>query len=146
MYRVVLDANVLISAFSGYKHGNSITVRIVQSLLESERAVIFISDHIAAEVGRALSRPYFRDRMTGSERMWAYEALRKPPFKRIEPVSIEGIASHVEDDAVIGTALAGEVDYLVTSDRQLLRLSRYRGFSIIDPPMFLAIIEATTNP
>lgn len=143
MYRVVLDANVLVSAFSGYKHGNSTTVRILQALLESERAVVFISGHIAAEVGRALSRPYFRDRMTGSERMWVFEAIRNPPFRWIEPISIERIASHREDDAVIGTALAGNVEHLVASDRQLLKIAMHEEIAIVSPPQFLAVLERT---
>lgn len=144
MYRVVLDANVLISAFSGFRRNRySVTVRIPNTLLESDLALVFISDHVADEVGRALSRPYFRDRMTGTERMWAFDAIHHPPFQWIEPVEVVGIASHSEDDIVIDTALAGNAEYLVASDRQLLKLETHDGITIVSPPEFLAILEST---
>lgn len=147
MHRVLLDANVLISAFSSYRRSNSVTVRILRSLLTADsNSVIVISEHVHAEVARALASPYFRDRMTGEERLWVYSRLRADPFTYLTPEPVEQVASHGEDDIVLGTALAGEVDYLVTSDRALLRLGEFRGIAIVSPPQFLAIIESSANP
>jgi putative PIN family toxin of toxin-antitoxin system len=113
---VVLDANVLVSGFSSYWKSNSVAVRVVRHL-ETTKSVVVVSDHLISEVGRALSSPYFRDRMTSQERMWAFDAILRPPFAYVEPIEVVGVASHLEDDIIIGTALAGNVEYLVTSDR-----------------------------
>ncbi|CAN5337035.1 hypothetical protein BH09CHL1_BH09CHL1_06910 [soil metagenome] len=75
--------------------------------------------------------------------MWAFDAIHHPPFFWIEPLSVDRVASHAEDDVVIGTALAGNVEYLVTSDRQLLKLKNHDGIAIVSPPEFLAILEST---
>lgn len=143
MHRVLLDSNVLASALAGFHQRDSVTVRVLKHMLAAE-SVIVISNHIHAEIGRALASPIFRDRMTAEERMWAYKTLSTDPFYPVIPVEVDGIASHPEDDVVLGTALAGRAEYLVTSDKALLRLGTFEGIAIVSPPQFLALIESDT--
>ena len=42
------------------------------------------------------------------------------------------IASHIEDDAVIATAVQGGTDYLVTGDRALQQLERVERVRIVE--------------
>jgi predicted nucleic acid-binding protein len=37
---------------------------------------------------------------------------------------------------VLGTAVAGQADYLVTGDKQLLELGNYQGIPILSPREF----------
>jgi predicted nucleic acid-binding protein len=55
-------------------------------------------------------------------------------------VTVTGVASHPEDDLVLATAVSGGAGYLVTGDRQLLRLANYEGIIILTPRDFLATL------
>ena len=57
-------------------------------------------------------------------------------------MEVRGVATHPEDDLVLATAVSGQVDYLVTGDRQILRLGMYEGVTIISPAAFLDILHA----
>jgi predicted nucleic acid-binding protein len=54
---------------------------------------------------------------------------------------VRGVATHWQDDRVIATALAGSADYLVTGDKELLRLKSYRTVRIVSPLEFLEILR-----
>jgi uncharacterized protein len=51
------------------------------------------------------------------------------------------VATHPEDDLVLAAAVSAEAGYLVTGDRQLQQLGRFRGVDIVSPRAFLAILE-----
>lgn len=61
-------------------------------------------------------------------------------------VEVAGIATHREDDLILATALSGDASFLVTQDRQLLKLGSYRGLQIVPPGRLLAILESNDNP
>lgn len=48
-------------------------------------------------------------------------------------VDVAGVASHPEDDLILATAVGGRAGFLVTGDKQLLRLGSFRGVTIITP-------------
>ena len=50
---------------------------------------------------------------------------------------MSGVATHPEDDLVLATAVSAQADYLVTRDRQLLKLGSYQGVAIVSPTEFL---------
>lgn len=54
---------------------------------------------------------------------------------------VEGIATHTEDDFVIATAVSGNADFLVTGDRQLLKLQEFRSVIIVTAARFVEIVE-----
>lgn len=61
----------------------------------------------------------------------------------VAPVSIHTpVATHPEDDLILATAVAGNAEYLVTGDRQLLALGTYEGVRIVSAAEFLAVLEA----
>ena len=55
-------------------------------------------------------------------------------------LTIRGIAVDDEDDVILGTAVAGEVDYLVTGDKPLRALGRHQNVVILSPREFLDIL------
>jgi len=136
---VTLDANALTAGAVGF--------RILQStpgeLVRRWRAGAFdliLSDHLLAETERTLQKTYFRSRLRQAEIAQFIALLANDTTIVPLTVTVQGVASHPEDDLVLATALSGNADYLVTGDRQLLRLGSYAGVIIVTPRDFLAML------
>ena len=54
-------------------------------------------------------------------------------------VEVSGVATHPEDDLVLAAAVSAGADYLVTGDKQLLKLGRYQGATILSPRDFAEV-------
>jgi putative PIN family toxin of toxin-antitoxin system len=61
----------------------------------------------------------------------AQGTLKVAPHPLDKPVSRDS-----SDDPILGTAVAGKVDYLVSGDKDLLSLKYYRHIHIISPRDF----------
>lgn len=55
-------------------------------------------------------------------------------------MDVRGVADDEDDDLVLATAVAGRADYLVTGDKGLLALRKFRGVAIITPRTFLDLL------
>ena len=133
MSRVVLDVNVIVSAFPS---PDCVPATIVR--LGFSGAFEFItSEHILHGVERAWNKPYFREKYSDIEARVALRTLRQRTII-VEPSRVAiGVADDLEDDLVLGTAIAGQADYLVTGDRGLLKLEKYLRIGIVPPQEFL---------
>lgn len=100
------------------------------------------SEHVFAEVERALARPYFAKKTTAADRAAYMALLRREAFLVTPRTKVEGVASHPEDDAVLAGALDGDARYLVSGDRALRALGAFRGIQIVSPRDFLEIAGA----
>jgi putative PIN family toxin of toxin-antitoxin system len=102
---------------------------------------VVISEHIYQELRRALDNPYFRRRLSPDQATDLLTLVRtRATFVAIS-ASVEGVASHPEDDIVLSTALSASADYLVTGDRQLLRLATYSGVRIVNARELVDILR-----
>ena len=99
-----------------------------------------LSEHLLAEVRRTLDKPYFRSRLTPARIDQFLRGLAEHAVIVLLTVTVVGVATHPEDDFVLATALSAEAEYLVTGDRQLLRLRSYEGVIIVSPREFLAML------
>ncbi len=54
------------------------------------------------------------------------------------PISV--IAEDSEDDIVLGTAVEGKASYVVSGDKHLLELGRYRGIRVVTPNEMLELL------
>jgi putative PIN family toxin of toxin-antitoxin system len=52
-----------------------------------------------------------------------------------------GVCRDPDDDYLLGCAVAGAADYLVTGDEDLLAVGRYQGLAIVTAREFLAILS-----
>ena len=139
MTRVVLDVNVIVS---GFPIPNSVPGTLVRMGLE-ERYDLVVSEHIVQGAVRAWRKPYFRTRFD-EERADASVQLLRQAGIFVEPEFVAGIAPDLEDDLILGTALAGGANYLVTGDRGLLQLHAHREVLIISPQEFLAVLAGAS--
>jgi putative PIN family toxin of toxin-antitoxin system len=141
--RVVLDTNVIVSSFLSAV-GNP--ARIVAAL-EQERFEIVVSEALLAEYGQALSYPRVAHRhgMTPIEIAEVVDGFRIAailvPLTDIPTV----IRDDPDDDMVLATARAGEASYIVTGDAELQQLGEYEGIQILNPAVFLALLEGQTD-
>lgn len=138
MIRAVLDANTLVSMFPAidgalaglYDHWDRRNFQIVTS------------EHILIETGRAWSKPYWIQRFSSARAQVSLQLLRTyAELAELALPIIVGLATHPEDDFILATALSAHADYLVTGDRQILKLGQIGTAMIVQPAVFLAILD-----
>jgi len=129
--RVVLDTNVLISGLLFDGEASKI-VRLWQ-----ERKIIpVICRQTFEELRAVLQYPKFA--LTKQEILNILEIEVLPYFEVIENVQeIQGACRDPEDDQFLACALSAEVEYLVTGDRDLADLKRFRNIQIVTIAEFL---------
>lgn len=122
--RVVLDTNVLVAAFGA----RGLCEALFAACLEGHEIVV--SEHILGELRRHLTRAF---RMPASQ-AGEIVAFVRQHSELVEPTRVEKTACRDPDDLpVLGTAVAGRADVLVTGDRDLLELVRHGGIPIVTP-------------
>lgn len=139
MIRAVLDTNTLISVVINV--AVSVSVEIYRSCKEN-RFLMITSSEILSELDAVLRR----------ERMAKFHQLADQQLQKIVneiakvslivsgEVKVE-VARDPSDDKVISTALAGKADYIVTRDRDLLDLKKYKGIKLVTPEEFMGILR-----
>lgn len=131
--RVVLDTNVLISAYFFPGSNPDIILRLAKN-----RAFVFItSEHLLKEFAGVLLKKFSMEaqlvsRISGQLRNSGEVITPEPPTIRA--------TKNRGDNRVLACAVAGGTDYLVTGDRKhLLPLKVFRGITIVSPTEFLAL-------
>ncbi|MGH2617462.1 MAG: putative toxin-antitoxin system toxin component, PIN family [Thermomicrobiales bacterium] len=142
MISAVLDANVLVSGFPRQRGAPS---ELIDRWLDDEFQLI-VSEHILDGVVRAWSNPWFRDRFARHEVERALAVLRTEATVVIPVPGIQGVAPDDEDDLVLATAVAGNVDYLITGDRRFRAIGQYEAIAIRSPREFVAILDQADPP
>lgn len=128
--RIVLDTNVFVSGvfFTGppfqilraWRDGKVKLIASIEILEEYDR------------VGRALAR-----RFPGTDLDPVLDLFAVGAELVSAPDLPEPVCEDREDDKFLACALAGRSKYVVSGDRHLLRVSRYRGIMIVSPRRFL---------
>jgi len=132
--RVVLDTNILISAFVFPGGAPELVYR---AALEG-RITLVTSPPLLAEFGRVLSDKF------GWDPPHAQDAVAQ--VARIGDVvrpseTVEVIEDDPADDRVLEAAAAGRAEVIVSGDRHLLRLEEWRGVRIEKAASFLGRLD-----
>lgn len=145
--RVVLDANVLISGVISPR-GNP--ARILD-LWKQERFDLVVSQPILDELERVIHYPRIQERYGLPEKQVAQflgsiaeESILVKPSSEISVIE-----SDPTDNRYLECAADGDASYIVSGDRHLLELKRYRRIVILNPTGFLALMaldEQGKNP
>ncbi len=125
--KVVLDTNVLIAAF--------IARGTCHELLEYcvHEHELVTSGFILDEVRQALVKKFHFSRQDAAETV----ALLSTRMIVVTPEPLPApVCRDPEDDNIIGTAVAGACECIVTGDKDLLVLKRHRDIDIISPDRF----------
>jgi uncharacterized protein len=137
--KIVLDTNVLVAS-TLTPHGSP--ARLI-ALWRRAAFEIVLTDEILAEYLRALSYEKIRARQILSPTQVS-ELLAAIDEGRSK-VPATGLAAQrsrdTDDDKFLACAEAGEANYIVTGDKDLLSLKEYEGIQIVTPAEFLHILE-----
>ena len=129
MTRVVLDTNVLAPAFVNSAAGSG---RLL-TLWRDGAFEFVVSVQILAELRGALQDPYFARRLGPDAAAAAVTLLQTRATVVDVTLPVAGIATHPEDDLILSTAASAAAEFLVTRDRQLLKLGVFHGVAIVHP-------------
>ena len=139
MTKAVLDVNILDSAAL---NDRGLPARVADLGFDG-RFELVISEHIIEKLTEVLERPYLLEHLSTDSRERILRALDEGMGSVTPDASVRGIAPDLEDDLVLGTAVAAGADFLVFGDKRLLELKEYRGVRIVSAEGFLTEIEQT---
>ncbi len=139
MMRVVLDANVLVSAILSPRG----TPAQILNAWRAEQFNLVISQAILAELDRVFRYPKIAKRHRWSEEQLqaflddlAHIAILTPGT-----LTLAVITDDPPDDRYLECAVEGEAAYIVSGDQLLLRLGAYQGIPILTPRAFLEVLQ-----
>ena len=133
--RVVLDTNVLISAFVSSKGAPA----QIFDLWREGKLEIVTSQEAIDEIKRVLTYPRIRGRLRYSdEQVQQFLSLLKEDAVFLENLSVTAVvAADPDDDKFLALALASQAQYIVSGDGHLLDVGVYQGVPIVTPAAFL---------
>lgn len=132
--KVVLDSSVLIAA-SISRAG--VCAELLEDLLTHHEWVI--SDFIAEELMRKLRDKF---KFPDNEISQLHRFLTNHTTSVVPTKLPNDVCRDPTDIPILGTAVAGKVDLLITVDKDLLSIGNYQGIAIIKPGEFW---ERTTS-
>ncbi|NOZ22368.1 MAG: putative toxin-antitoxin system toxin component, PIN family [Planctomycetes bacterium] len=125
--KIVLDANVVVAAFAS--HGLCET--IFEYCLDSHD--ILVSESLIDDIRRNLIKKI----KLPQQLVRQIVALLRENATILEPHPLPSDVSRDPDDAaVLGLAVVGKADYLVTGDKDLLALKQFEAIQIVSPRDF----------
>jgi uncharacterized protein len=131
--RVVLDTNVLVSAFT---HPQGLSFQIWQMAVQ-RRFRLLLSPQIVTELARVLRMKF----SWGDTRIQPEMKFLVRTAEMVVPKLILQVVPEDDDDnRILECALAGNAGLIVSSDRHLLKLKSYEGMAIVTPMDFRRIL------
>ena len=130
--RAVLDTNVLISAYVFGGKPEKVLKRVV-----GEEVQGIISQVLVSELLDVLRKKF---RVPKSKILEMREEI-EDAFEMVFPIETLKITEDDDDNRVLEAAADGKCNYIVTGDRDLLDLGKYKRIKIITPADFLKIFE-----
>lgn len=122
--RVVLDTNVIIAAFAA----RGLCAEIFEVCLAED--TIIISEHILSEVRENLLKKIHLHK----DIVQNITKYLRDTAELFEPQQLDkSICRDKDDIKIIGAALNGNADFIITGDNDLLTLKRHKGVKIVTP-------------
>lgn len=126
--KVVLDSNILVSALV---YGGKPEEVVRQAVDQNIQAVI--SPVLQLELLEVLAKKF----RFSPEKLQAIEEEIKENFEVVYPNTTINAVKDEDDNRVLEAALEGDCGLIVTGDKELLKLGRFKGIKIITPDEFL---------
>ncbi|MFZ1830021.1 MAG: putative toxin-antitoxin system toxin component, PIN family [Candidatus Competibacteraceae bacterium] len=135
--RLVLDTNILLSAL--LTRGTPPDL-LYQAWRQGDFELVSSAAQIE-EVTRVLDYPHLRERVRSAEAAILVDGL-KNLATLAEYLPDIHLSRDADDDKILATALAGQADYLVSGDKDLLSLPETCGVKIVTPRDAIDIIKS----
>lgn len=142
--RVVLDTQVLLRG--AVARTESLTSKIYDAWREG-RFTLLLSEPIAAEVEEVLLRPEVLQKLhLNPVEARALVTLIRRRALFVTPETPIRRSRDPADDKFLECAVAGEADYIVSGDHDLLSLIEVQGIPVLDVPTFWRKLVELTLP
>lgn len=127
--KVILDTNVLISSilFGGKP-------RKIIKLVQEGRITPIISPVLLAELTEVLVKKF----QFAPGKLLLVDDLIKENFASVNPSITISIISDKDDNRVLEAAVEGGCNYIISGDRDLLKLKTFQNVKIVTPDTFLS--------
>ena len=133
--KVVLDTNVIVSALLWQGKTS-----LIFNLAEEGKIIICISVEIIDELSRALKYPKLAKQLStvgkSSDEIVA-EFLEVVEYYYVPALKSVIITKDPDDDKFIACAIAARASFIVTGDKEVLRLCHLGNIDIVTPSAFL---------
>lgn len=132
--RAVVDTNVLISGATG-----STTPAQVIDGWRQNKYILVTSPQLIAEVNEVIRRPEIIRQFNLSESLISgfVGTLSTRAYVTPGTLQLDVIKEDPPDNQVLSAAVEGSADYIVSGDKDLLRLGQYQDIAILKPIDFL---------
>ena len=139
MLRVVLDANVYVSALIRPAGPPG---QVVKRFLREGLFEIVLSPAIVEETVRAFAYPKVRKYIHAGvdSELWFEDVILLAQFVAGD-YELEGVSVDADDDKYFAAAVEGSATLIVTGDPDLLTVKEYRGIRIVTPRVFLDLLS-----
>ena len=138
MPKAVLDTNILVSALITPR---GTPAKVIQAW-RVEQFELVTSSPILEELHETLSRPKIKTRYhLSSEDIRNFLTLLAHTALCVSGARSVSAPIHDPDDLrILAAAIESQADYLVTGDKELLRLKQFQSVHIMTPSAFLRVI------
>ena len=134
MLKATADTNILVSAVV-YRHGKP--AQLLNMALDGEISLT-VSQPMLDEMADVLTRKF------GASPQQVREAVAvvKATARTVTPtVELDVVKEDPSDNRVIECAVSAGSDYIVTGDKDLLRLKQYDAIRVVTPAELLEILQ-----
>lgn len=132
-FKVVVDTNLFVAA---YYNPLSASAKVLDMIAKRDLIFVWTRD-IKKEVehilGNIKAKPKFAKKI--------FSKVFVPEHRHEPHVRIKEIREDREDNKFLEAAVAGEADFIITSDRHLLNLKKFNSIPIVTPNNFWKIIK-----
>lgn len=137
--RAVLDTNVLISsliATQGHSHH-------LFAAWQRGKFTLITSEYLLQELRHVVTYPRIAKRLRLSEAELAvlFLTLAETAVVVPDPLQLPGATRDPKDDPVIACAVAGNAEYIVSGDQDILTLVVYETVRMVTPAQFIQILD-----
>lgn len=130
--RVVLDSNILISAYVFGGKPEIILQQVIDEKIEGITSQILVSEFLD------VLRKKFGVAKT---QILEIKEEIEDAFETVFPTETLKITRDDDDNRVLEAAIEGNCEYIVTGDRELLRLKSYQNVKIVTADQFLKLAK-----
>lgn len=138
--RVVLDTQILLRG--AVAKTGSLTARIYDAWRDGSFTLL-LSEPVLAEIENVLHRPEVLQKLhLNPIEAQALVALLRRRASLVTPTTTIRRSRDPADDKFLECAIAGQANYIVSADTDLLSLSEVQGIPILDAPAFWKKLSA----
>ena len=140
--RITADTNVLISATFWDGSSNKIIEKV-----ENKEIELVLSKDIIKEFMDVLNYQEIQDKIKDKNLEMKRTVEKIVSISTIiEPMQeLDVVKEDKEDNKIVECAIEGNVNYLISQDKHLLKLKNYKEVKIITPEEFLKLIKASSS-